>query len=376
MKRILAGALALFSALTFGATLNPIQLLNPAGSISGQTIVSTGASTAPAWGGIGVSGIAAVPANTVLANATGSSASPTAFAMPSCSGSNNALRWTAGSGFTCASAIALTSGTLAQFSATTSAQLLGVISDETGSGALVFGTNPTISGATISGGTGSFTTLAASSTVSGAGFTTLLSPYAPLASPAFTGTPTAVTQGAGSNSTALATTAFVQNSYAAPPAIGNTTPAAGTFTTLKASNSKVIANTTNAQSIPNNTSTVVTTWTSVLNQGANFVTSTGIYTAPAAGTYRVSAGLQFASATWAAGNLIAIQVKQNGATVYQSSNIIVAAATQPFYSFPINVVLNCAASDTISVAVLQTQGGAVALSGSALANFLMISQEP
>lgn len=39
---------------------------------------------------------------------------------------------------------ALTSGTLAQFAATTSAQLAGVISDETGSGALMFGTSPTI----------------------------------------------------------------------------------------------------------------------------------------------------------------------------------------------------------------------------------------
>lgn len=37
---------------------------------------------------------------------------------------------------------ALTSGTLAQFAATTSAQLAGVISDETGSGALVFATSP------------------------------------------------------------------------------------------------------------------------------------------------------------------------------------------------------------------------------------------
>lgn len=39
---------------------------------------------------------------------------------------------------------ALTSGTLAQFAATTSAQLAGVISDETGSGALMFATSPTI----------------------------------------------------------------------------------------------------------------------------------------------------------------------------------------------------------------------------------------
>jgi hypothetical protein len=39
---------------------------------------------------------------------------------------------------------AATSGTLAQFAATTSAQLAGVISDETGSGLLVFATSPTL----------------------------------------------------------------------------------------------------------------------------------------------------------------------------------------------------------------------------------------
>ena len=42
------------------------------------------------------------------------------------------------------SGLATTAGTLAQFGATTSAQLLGVISDETGSGALVFATSPTL----------------------------------------------------------------------------------------------------------------------------------------------------------------------------------------------------------------------------------------
>jgi hypothetical protein len=46
---------------------------------------------------------------------------------------------------------ALTSGTLAQFAATTSSQLRGVISDETGSGVLVFGTSPTITTPTFSG---------------------------------------------------------------------------------------------------------------------------------------------------------------------------------------------------------------------------------
>lgn len=46
--------------------------------------------------------------------------------------------------------VALTSNKLSAFAATTSAELAGVISDETGSGALVFGTSPTISTATIS----------------------------------------------------------------------------------------------------------------------------------------------------------------------------------------------------------------------------------
>jgi hypothetical protein len=44
---------------------------------------------------------------------------------------------------------ASTSGTLAQFAATTSAQLASVISDETGTGALVFATNPTLAGASL-----------------------------------------------------------------------------------------------------------------------------------------------------------------------------------------------------------------------------------
>lgn len=137
--------------------------------------------------GLPLTGLVTQAANTVVANVTGSTASPTAFAMPSCSGANNALRWTLGAGFSCASSIALTSSTLAQFAATTSAQLAGVISDETGSGSLVFGTSPTISTPAITGGsinnatvgattpsTGSFTTLAASGAVSGTGFSNYL----------------------------------------------------------------------------------------------------------------------------------------------------------------------------------------------------------
>lgn len=118
MKRFLIGIFAaLLSVAAFGTTLNPIQLLNPVGSTSGQAIVSTGASTAPAWGGIGVNGITALAANTVLANATASSASPTAFAMPSCSAAASALTWTTSTGFTCNAAL-ITAATAASTYAT------------------------------------------------------------------------------------------------------------------------------------------------------------------------------------------------------------------------------------------------------------------
>jgi len=64
---------------------------------------------------------------------------------------------------------AVTTGTLAQFAATTSAQLAGIISDETGTGSLVFSASPT-----------------------------------------FTGTPLAPTAAAATNTTQIATTAFVR----------------------------------------------------------------------------------------------------------------------------------------------------------------------
>jgi hypothetical protein len=106
MKRLLTGLLAILCALSAGAaTLTPIQLLNPAGSTSGQAIVSTGSGTAPAWANVTASSLTPVGANTVIANATAATAAPTAISVPSCSAATNALLWTSNSGFSCNSAI-------------------------------------------------------------------------------------------------------------------------------------------------------------------------------------------------------------------------------------------------------------------------------
>jgi hypothetical protein len=177
MRKILTFISAsLLATLATAATLSPVSLLNPAGSTAGQAIVSTGPSTPPAWGAVPPASLGPVAANTVIANATGSTAAPTAFAVPSCSGANNALLWTSGTGLTCGTGRALTTGNLSQFAATTSAQLLGVLSDETGSGLAVFGTSPslttpTIAGAALSG------TFSGTPTFSGAtAFTSTITP--------------------------------------------------------------------------------------------------------------------------------------------------------------------------------------------------------
>jgi hypothetical protein len=63
-----------------------------------------------------------------------------------------ATRWARADHVHPTTGLGLTSGTLAQFAATTSAQLASTISDETGSGSLVFATSPTLTGVTVSSG--------------------------------------------------------------------------------------------------------------------------------------------------------------------------------------------------------------------------------
>lgn len=106
MKKILALAAFAYSTFALSATQVPVQLLNPTGSTAGQTIVSTGSATAPGWATVPLSGLSSVAANTVLANATASSAAPSAFSMPSCSSTGNALNWTTNTGFTCQTGLA------------------------------------------------------------------------------------------------------------------------------------------------------------------------------------------------------------------------------------------------------------------------------
>lgn len=280
MKRFLLGIFAaLLSVAASATTFTPIQLLNPAGSSAGQAIVSTGPTTVAAWGGVGVNGIAAIAANTVLANATGSSASPTAFAMPSCTGATNALGYTSGTGIIC---------------------------------------NSAINAATLGGAT-----------------------------------------------------------FAAPGAIGGTTPGAGTFTTLNSTGNDALTYTnTSGQSLTSGAAAVITGWTKAYDRvNTNFAASTGIFTAPANGFYHVDAVLTLASAALVAGNSFSISVLVNGVTVLQGFFGMQAAATVPI-SISASGVVQLTAGQTITVTGFQNTGGARTLATTGINNYVSIHKIP
>jgi hypothetical protein len=85
------------ASLTTAVTGSGGSVLATSPTIAGPTV--TGSLTAT--GLVTTADLATQAANTVLANASGSTASPTAFVMPACNTTSSALNWTAGTGFTC-----------------------------------------------------------------------------------------------------------------------------------------------------------------------------------------------------------------------------------------------------------------------------------
>jgi hypothetical protein len=355
MKKLLAVALLALSSFAFGATLTPIQLLNPVGSTAGQAIVSTGASTAPAWASVTASSLAAQAANTVLANVTASSHSPTAVALPSCSSATSALQYTSGSGFVCGSSFAsltaantfnnsqTVNGLLRQTDASNNTSQLGITGTGsnganvtlTGNGATtpsktlransgnlnvvndgysaiiltltdagVLSTTGGISNTPISGSTGAFTTLSSSGVASlGTGSTVATSPAR------------------GDSTNKAATTFFVQDTLNNPPSIGSATPAAGKFTTLQATSTIT----------PSSTAGIVGTAT---NDNANagsvgeYVQNTGSNVAIASATPVNVTSISLTAGDWDVTGLI--QTAPAGTTTTASAAVGISGTSATF----------------------------------------------
>jgi hypothetical protein len=215
MRKILGAILALFCVSAFGTTYVPVQLLNPAGSTSGQAILSTGSSSVPVWGNVSATALTGL--------------------VPIANGGTNAAT----------AAAALTNLGAAP---TASPTFTGTVTIPGGS----------ITGTTISGSTGSFTTLAASSSVTGTGF---------------------------------------NNLFASPPNIGAVAAATGKFTTLQATSAFT----------PSSTAGIVGT---VTNDSANagsvgeYVTASTASTAVTSSVTANAASISLAAGDWEVEGLV------------------------------------------------------------------------
>jgi len=108
------------TGLSFNPSTNTLTTTHFAGSLTGTAsgnVVIGGALGTPSSGtltnatGLPLTGLTAQLANTIVGNATASSASPTALTMPTCFGSTSALLWTPNSGYSCNSSISANTST-------------------------------------------------------------------------------------------------------------------------------------------------------------------------------------------------------------------------------------------------------------------------
>lgn len=331
MKRILLAFAAFVASASFGATLTPVQLLNPAGSTTGQAIVSTGASSAPTWGNVSATTLAAQAANTVIANVTGSSASPTAFAMPSCSTSTSALQWTSGTGFVCGSS----------FASLTGATFTGpvVINDPTSSGASslkVSATSDTNGGNLLIVGNGA-TTPSKTIRVLGGVFQIVNNAY---------------------------TSALMNLDDSGNSTFSGTVKASGA--------AHLCYKNSNGQSL-NSTPATITNWTSIYDANSNFNATTGIFTAPATGFYQISGQIAVLLTTPPVGSQTQAIVVANSVTLLAATHV--AGTTAETESvIPFSMVVSLTAGQT---ALLQGYSSTTfPMSTSATLNVLCISQIP
>lgn len=141
------------------------------------------------------------------------------------------------------------------------------------SGSDILFTGGSVDGTAIGGTSpdaGSFTSLSAAGTVSGAGFTSLLTPYAPLLSPDLTGIPTMPTASPGTNTTQGATTEFVQSAVTAATGVtevdtgtgltGGPITSTGTISLATIAADNLLANATGSTAAP-----VATTLTALID---------------------------------------------------------------------------------------------------------------
>lgn len=205
MKKLLFGmAAALLSLSVFATTFTPLSLLSPTGSTSGQAIVSTGPTSAPAWSNVSAAALTGItPVVNGGTGASTASAALTSLGAAATAGST----FTGRVGISYANAVVSVNDSGGSNEAQLALQNSGVTAWELAN--LSFSSNQFSIARYVSG--------------------------------TFVDIPFAINNSTGASAFTVRPT-FAGNTpwdsgnlvFATPPAIGTTTPAAGKFTTLQA----------------------------------------------------------------------------------------------------------------------------------------------
>lgn len=158
--------------------------------------------------------------------------------------------------------------------------------------------------------------------------------------------------------------------------ISLTNPTTVTGSLVASGNDKLLYNTTNALSIPNSTATTVTTFTKVFDLvNANFAPSTGTFTAPATGHYHVDVQYEFANAAGAINSTYELLVLVAGAAVFTGKTLS-ETANSGNRCVKASGVVSMTSGQLLTTQLFQNSGGAVAMSGVALKNYISIHRVP
>lgn len=258
--------------------------------------------------------------------------------------------------------VVYTTNKLSAFSATTSAELAGVLSNETGysTGALaVFSKSPSIDAPTITG----HATIESVAVTGATGTGNLVFSI----SPTLTGTPLSTTAVAGTNTTQIATTAFVQtavsNLVASAPATLDTLNELATALGNDANFSTTISTSIGLKApiaSPTFTGTVTVPTLNLTNALAVAYGGTGLTTAPTNGQIDIgSTGVGFVRTTITAGSGITVTNAAGSITIASTSGGgSVTSVDQTFTGGLISVTGSpITSAGTLALTVAGTSGG-------------------
>ncbi len=136
----------------------------------------------------------------------------------------------------------------------------------------------------------------------------------------------------------------------------------------------VFATCANAQSIVDNAAAAaVTTWTEVTDTASAFNATTGVFTAPIAGFYQFSVGIEFAAAAATLAAAFRIGVFIGGVVSVQGAYANPVAALSTKRQVQVTYMVQLAAGALVDFRAFQNSGGNIALSTDATTNYLSIA---